>query len=1057
MDHVRSVVISLLSLPKEVGSVKPRRHPLCWLRAVLLPALLLCAATPAFALKPEKAFAHYVLNTWSIQDGLPQISALSLAQDRTGYLWVGTQNGLARFDGVRFVTYTPEDVPALPGIWIRALLADRRGRLWIGTYKGLALYEDGRFRAIPAADAAHFPSLDIFALSQQDDGSIVAGTSEGVFRVAGDQLLPMAGPRPALSLLPRHDGLWVGSAGVVERIAGGREVRLPLPLEAASAAVARLVDTQGQVWAGTSQGLYVLNAEGWQPVRADVVFDRSPVTAMLADHDGNLWVGSNAGLARFRHGALTEFVPDTQPRAFPQVTSALEDHEGNLWLGSQLNGIARLWNGWTQRYSTGEGLHDPIVWSLSPGVSPQGQPDGRVWVGSNDGLSLFEHGHFSLVVPGKALPHPQAYNVLAEADQVWIGTRRGLAVWRNGRVEIRPELAPMASAQINGIVRDRDGSVWFPTSDGLFHLVDGHLQRFGQPQGLQDPRVRVIAFDHDRHLLLGTQSGLWELYDGRVHQIPVQAELPTDLDVSAVLPLRDGRLAIGSLAGRVLIEAGHRWHTLGPKQGLAANSPFFLTEDTHGWLWIAGIRGISRVRVAELPTAAETTTRAVHGEMVLNERGDPNAGQQGFCCNGAGMSKGFLQGDVLWLPSRDGVVALDTRGITRNPWPPTLMIERLRTPQGWQTLPTASGTRTVLPASARDLGFEFTALSFQAPASVQLRYRLYGYDRGWHRLEDVRRRSANYTNLPPGDYTFEVIGANNAGVWSPHAATLRFRIQPLFHETWLFRLLLAALVAMLLYAGYRYQMQRYSRQRAALETQVQARTRELHAANARLENASQTDPLTGLRNRRYLANQIPADLSYYDRERKRSGEFDQVLVFALVDLDFFKRVNDLHGHRAGDQVLLQVSQVLGSLGRSSDYLARWGGEEFLLVFRPMPGRFLETLGNRIRTAVSTHAFDIGLAQPLHLTCSVGLSEYPLFHDAQQGLGWEQMVELADAALYWVKQHGRDGWAAFRPTTHTELPTLIRDLQQGVADLLDADRLQLLTSRPLSVDPATGAS
>ena len=633
--------------------------------------------------------------------------------------------------------------------------------------------------------------------------------------------------------------------------------------------------------------------------------------------------------------------------------------------------------------------------------------------------------------------------------QVWIGTRRGLVLWRDGQVRSLPALAAMDRAQINGIVRARDGSTWFPTSDGLFHLVDGNMQRIGQEQGLQDPRVRVMGFANGGQLLLGTQSGLWELRDGKVQRPLVQTGLPPDMDVSALLLLRDGRLVIGSFAERLLILAGNRWHTLGPKQGLPANSPFFLSEDSHGWLWIAGIRGVSRIRIAELPTAADgATTRAVHGELVLNERGDPNSGQQGYCCNGAGMSKGFMRDDVLWLPSRDGVVALDTRDIVRNPVPPALLIERLHTPQGWRTLPASGLGRMVLPASARDLGFEFTALSFQDPSSVQLRYRLHGYDRNWHRLEDSRRRSANYTNLPPGDYTFEVIGANNAGIWNPHPALLRFRIQPLFHETWIFRALLAALLAMLLYAGYRHQLQRHSRQRMELESQVQARTRELHAANARLEKASQTDPLTGLRNRRYLANQIPADLAYYDRERKRAGGYDQVLVFALVDLDFFKRVNDLHGHKAGDQVLLQVAQVLGSLARSSDYLARWGGEEFLLVFRPMEGRFLEIIGDRIRTAVSTHAFEIGLSQPVHLTCSVGLSEYPLFRDAQQGLGWEQMVELADAALYWVKGHGRDGWAAFRPTLHTELATLMRDLQQGVADLVQADRLQLLTSRPL---------
>jgi diguanylate cyclase (GGDEF)-like protein len=1085
--------------------MEPRR-PMRWLSAVLLsaqllPTLLLSTmlliSTPAWALKADKSFTHYVLNTWSIQDGLPQITALSLAQDRVGYLWVGTQSGLARFDGVRFVTYTPEDTPALPGIWIGALLSDRHGRLWIGTYKGLAFYDGQQFHKIIAADPVRYPSLNILALIEQADGQIVVGSSEGVFRVVNDRLVHVTGPKPALSLLSREDGLWVGSTGGVERIAAnGVIARLPLPSGSSSAAVSQVVDTQGQLWAGTSQGLFTLMRDGWYPVQANPTFDRSPVTALLADHDANLWVGSNEGLARFRNGVLTEFIPDSNPRAFAQVISALEDREGNLWLGSQLNGLARLWNGWTRRYSVGEGLNDRIVWSLSP------DPDGRhIWVGSNDGLSLFDQGHFQLVVPGNALPHPHAYNVLAERvlaaqpdvgnpkndgvvgslpsdatelplhgmtlesrasassapdsrlhipdSQVWIGTRRGLVLWRDGHVQSPPEVAPMARAQINGIVRPGDGSTWFPTSEGLFHLVDGKMQHIGQEQGLQDPRVRVMAFDKGGQVLLGTQSGLWELRDGKAQRPLLQTGLPPDMDVSALLRLHDGRLVIGSLAERLLILAGNHWHTLGPEQGLPANSPFFLAEDAHGWLWIAGIRGVSRVRVADLPTGADgSTTRAVHGELVLNERGDPNSGQQGFCCNGAGMSKGFLRDDVLWLPSRDGVVALDTRDIVRNPLPPALLIERLHTPQGWRTLPTSGVDRMLLPASARDLGFEFTALSFQDPASVQLRYRLQGYDKGWHRLEDPRRRSANYTNLPPGKYTFEVIGANNAGIWNPNPALLRFRIQPLFHETWLFRLLLAALLAMLVYAGYRYQVQRHAQQRTELEAQVQARTRELHAANAHLEKASQTDPLTGLRNRRYLANQIPADLAYYDRERKRSGEFDQVLVFALVDLDFFKRVNDEYGHKAGDQVLLQVAQVLGSLARSSDYLARWGGEEFLLVFRPMGGRFLETIGHRIRTAVSTHEFDIGLPQPLHLTCSVGMSEYPLFRDAQQGLGWEQMVELADAALYWVKGHGRDGWAAFRPTLHTDLATLMRDLQQSVTDLAQADRLQLLTSRPV---------
>ncbi|MFS8064530.1 MAG: two-component regulator propeller domain-containing protein, partial [Luteimonas sp.] len=802
---------------------------------ILTLAFLACVP-PVHALQADKAFDHDVIDTWSIEDGLPQISALCLAQDRTGYIWVGTQGGLARFDGVRFITYTPQNEPALAGVWIRTLLVDRRGRMWIGTYKGLAVYQDGRFSAVPAVDAKRYPTLDVHALVEQADGTIIAGSTDGVFQVSDDKLQPVPGPQPALSLLPDGDGVWVGSTGGVDRISRVGSVNFALPAAAASAAVSRLVRVGRQVWAGTSQGLFSLDVSldpalagsAWNPIQADPVFDRSPVTAMLTDHDGNLWVGSNAGLARFRDGHLTEFVPDTHPPAFRQVISAIEDREGNLWLGSQLNGLARVWNGWTRRYSEGEGLHDPIVWSLAP------DPDGRrLWVGTNDGLSLFDHGRFQLVVPGKALPHPNAYNLLAEPDQVWIGTRRGLVRWRNGRVESLPELAPLASAQVNGIVRADDGSLWVAGSDGVFRLHDGQLQRFGQAQGLRDPRVRVMRFLPDGRILLGTQGGLFELRDGIAHPLGLDTGLPPDTDVSALYVMRDGRLVVGTLAEKSYIEAGGRWHELGPAQGLPANSPFFIGQDDH-YLWLAGIRGITRVPVANLPDSARGHERPLHGELVLNERGDPNAGQQGYCCNGAGMSKGFLRGNTLWLPSRDGVVALDTTAIVKNPLPPSLLIERVHTSRGWRDLSAQHGALLALPATARDLGFEFTALSFQDPRSVQLRYRLHGYDRAWHRVEDPRRRSANYTNLSPGDYAFEVIGANNAGVWSRTPAILRFQIAPYFHETWLFRWLLAALLSAVLYAGYRYQLQRHRLQRGRLETEVQVRTRELHAANARL-------------------------------------------------------------------------------------------------------------------------------------------------------------------------------------------------------------------------------
>lgn len=233
-------------------------------------------------------------------------------------------------------------------------------------------------------------------------------------------------------------------------------------------------------------------------------------------------------------------------------------------------------------------------------------------------------------------------------------------------------------------------------------------------------------------------------------------------------------------------------------------------------------------------------------------------------------------------------------------------------------------------------------------------------------------------------------------------------------------------------------------QREALEGQVAERTRELNEANAQLEMASQTDPLTGLRNRRFLANQIAADLAFYDREQARLGSA-KALLFALVDIDHFKQINDTWGHAAGDRVLQQVSGVLTQLVRSGDYVVRWGGEEFLLIFRPIVRDNVPVLGERLRAAVAGHEYDIGDGRSLRVTCSIGLAEYPLFSAGEQRLGWEQTIELADAALYWVKSHGRDGWAALRPNADTdlELEQLMSGLREGAEAMVANGQLSLV--------------
>ncbi|MBS0194018.1 MAG: diguanylate cyclase [Proteobacteria bacterium] len=1000
------------------------------------------SALPAFALDPSKPFEQYVAHHWSIQDGLPQISVMAIAQDNDGYLWVGTQDGLARFDGVHFTTYTPESEPALPGIWIRALTTDRHGRVWIGTYKGLASYAGGHFSTyrLPGADARR--ELDVFAIATDAKDEVYAATDQGVLRVAGDGLVRTSiAFAPALSLLIRSDGQWIGGKSAVLHVQGGKSENLPLPGDAANIAVTRLVEAQGRLWAGTSQGLYYLQSGAWIKLD-DPRLDNSPIGALYEDRDGNLWVGTNAALVRIRDGQVVESYAGNPRDNYRNVISAYEDREGDLWLGSQVEGVIRVWNGWTRRYSTAYGLNDPVVWSLSRG------PDGTVWVGTSNGLSVLDHGRFRTVLEGSRLPHPHAYNLLAERDRVWIGTRHGLAVLNaDGSVETSQLFAPMAGAQINGIVRGPDGALWFPTTDGLFRLEhegqpDAHLRRYGPADGLGDPRVRAMLWQRDGRLLVGTQSGLFVMQGERFVPIGVDAGLPPGLDITALYQFPGGELAVGTMAEQMYVHGSGRWLSLGPEQGLPHNATFFMTVGDRGYLWIAGIRGIERLPVADILAVAHGHASHVRGEMILNERGDRDAGQQGYCCNGAGMSKGYIEdGHVLWLPSRDGVVALDTHGIVKNPVPPIPVIERVDTRDGSFTPATLPA---MLAADQRDLGFEFTAPSFQDPHSVQIRYRLRGYDTEWHDFTETGQRRANYTNLPPRAYVFEVMAANNAGLWNPTPARLSFAIRPHFHETHLFDALIALLILAIFSGGYHHQRQKHEAQRVALERMVVERTEQLNVSNARLENASQSDPATGLRNRRYLANQIPADLAFYDREQQREGKLDQAMLFVLVRLA--RRDRDAPGAESppiGDRSMQQIAQVLGALVRAGDYLARWDQAEILLILRPMGSRHIDVIGERILGAIRNHAFDGDGGAPLSLGCAVGIAEFPLYRDALRRPGWEQVVGLARAAMLWAARQGTHAWSAFRPTLRSDLGNLVNEMGDDPQPLIDNGRMQVL--------------
>ncbi len=991
-----------------------RRQPRGWrswrcLARLLLAALLLVLAAGAWALDPGKPYRDYMVDTWGVEKGLPQITVMAIAQDADGYLWIGTQAGLARFDGVQFRRFERGDVLNLDSM-IQALLADPQGRLWIGTAKGLLVLEHGRIRPLSApAGIAHFP-VGSLALPE---GRLVVGGPDGLYVPDGQGLRRLrALPGPVTSLLADGRVLWVGGPGQVLRIEDDRVQAFPLPAGLPGASVGHLARFDGDLWAGTRSGLLRLHAGRWQPVPGRDGGQVRAIEALAADRDGNLWLATPQYLERLRPGQAPERI-ENRPGSIA-IRALFEDQDGDLWLGSQTEGLARLWNGRARRLSSADGLTTPLLWSLS------GAPDGGVVVGTGNGVEIWRQGRFQRLVAGAGLPHPEAYSVLAEADLIWVGTRAGAAVLRAGQThaEIPPALAPLRGMQVHALLRDRAGNLWFGTTGGAFRLApDGRLTRYAEAEGLVDPRVRIVHETRDGRLLLGTAQGLYEWRDGQMSALASTDGAGADFGVTAITELGDGRLVVGSGSGsgkHLRIHDGKRWQALGSGNGLPENIPFHIAQVGND-LWVAGMQGVYRLALAELDHALADPQARVRARIIINSGFDRPGGQQDKCCNGMGSGRGLLRDGQLWLPTRDGALVVSTARLPPGPqWAPR--IEDVLV-DGKPLL--AEAGRLRLPLGARSLKIEFSMPALSPAQEPQLRYRLVGYDPDWVATEDPAQRQASYTNLPPGNYRFELADFSRddplAGL-----ATLALQLPPRLHETLAFRILLGLVLVVLVWLGYLALRLRYGRRQAELERVVRERTHDLQIANARLKELSFTDPLTGLHNRRYLSQQIPIDLSFYERDPAfRSGE--EAMVLALLDIDHFKRINDTWGHAAGDLVLEQLGQVLEDLKRSGDYAARWGGEEFLLVLRPLPRGRLAEIGQRLCRQMGSHIFDLGNGQQHRLTVSVGLVECPLFPQHPRLLGWDQLVTLADRALYAAKNAGRNRWMAYRPAADVAFP------------------------------------
>ncbi len=962
------------------------------------------------------------------QQGLQNPSITALTEDAHGYLYVGTTNGLYRYNGARFEAISLQGEDHSP--WVLALVPHPVDGIWVGTQAGLAFVHGNRARWARLEGESHRSVVNNICVDP--DGRAWVHGPKGLYRQGRDDRFTLDtesrtwGPK---RLVVGH-GPVVATAGNVlhHRKSNGAWIRRPTEGCSFDKVFALASDDQGVLWATLGRRVMRLEKDSnvWQELPHQL-----PET-LLGDAQYQPLPGGGLALLTLRslvRITSEHFEVMDRSKGLPEeeLLTVFEDRRGTLWMGG--NGLfRRLGSDKFQVFTEQEGLLDRRTWCVHRSRS------GRLFVATHRGIVTLENGRF------------------------------------------RP-LPGMGGIYVQRIIEDPTGGLWFVSNTQELYSL-----RPGSPQALKvrTPKEGVSMLlprpEGGADVLLPL-SGINYCADlTQVHRMsPVPNRPKVIPNTFFRLAFRDpsGRIAVSSSDGLHVLDKGI-WHSFRKQDGLLNDNLLNLRIGPDGTYWITylDVHGVTRARLEGstlrilshegegkgLPTDAvyDTLPRPDGGAWVLTNHGLVawHANRYRLFTTQDGIGSNDCNEGAIWEDEDGSIWFGTTRGLVRgrpmvgfDP-PPSVRLTGQTTSLGTRIFPHDPPV-TELPYRGAEITFSYAPRRLSEESVVRYQVCLSGHDQGWY---DNANPSAHYTGLREGTYTFLVRGRKPGESWGPEAS-LTFRILPPWYRTWWAWTLWCCSGAGILMALSQLRLHTLTHQRNLLNQEVLIRTREIQEAREALEVANEalraqtiTDPLTHLKNRRFLDLTLPEDLAraaqprpvHAERRQERSTED---LVFLLVDLDRFKVINDTHGHAAGDEVLRQAAGVLKTAMRDSDALVRWGGEEFLLLARNVDRRDGGQIAERIRSLVATHPFEVGLRSPLHITCSVGFAPFPL-EGSEGSLSWERVVDFADQCLYLVKRSGRNGWMGILDGRHANLPA--GDIH-GLQEAMDRGELEVATN------------
>jgi signal transduction histidine kinase/ligand-binding sensor domain-containing protein len=844
---------------------------------------------------PPVPLNQYVHDHWTEKDGLPQNGVYSLTLSPDGYLWFGTEEGIVRFDGVRFTVFDRTNTKALKSAWIRFLLQDEEGGMWISfsaSGAGAALYKDGLMHEYSKKEglrsntvgivyetrdsskwfihgssgisrlrngvmttfgqADGLPSDTVWAVSEDSHGDFWFVTPQGIARYDGKSFTLFSTqnglPQNRVWWInnggcifedSRHD-IWMATNGGLVKYSGGTMRTYTKSDGLLENRVYEIrEDRDGVLWFVTLSGINTFSAGKMVSYRSPASFDA--VNECFVEGDGTLWLATGRGLWRFKDGAFDDFGLKNG-MADESCRSVLVDKEGSVWFGSEADGLHRLRKGKFVTYGKERGLKDEV---LSCAFEDS---RGGLWLGSQTGgIARMSGGTTTVFDEKSGIPRTVKGVYEAPDGGMWFAASDGLYTLRNGRMTKQSMGPGPDSTQLRGAVFRKSGQLVVADVRGVYCLQGGRWEKLIDrviPGG-----ISAIAEDADQNLWIGTYgTGVYRYGNDSLTKFTSEQGF-AGIRIYAIFPDAEGAVWVGTADNGVYLYSAGKFTQFTPENGFFEYGVGSIIEDNVGSMWFAGNKGVYRIRRQALVDFAGGRSTS----YTFDSYGTAD-GMKSRETNVIGQPSVWKMNDgKIVFTTVAGAAIVDPAKIALNTVPPRVVLERFSADNAARDLKTAID----LPPGTGNLEFQYVGISFIGSDRVQYRYRLAGYENDW--VNPGNRNVAYYTHLGPGSYTFRVIAANADGVWDSTGASVAFSIQPHFYESrWFYGLALIGF----LFGGpslYFMRVRQLKRREQELARLVDDRTKELRGA---LDNLKETQNQLVLSEKMASLGQLTAGIAH---------------------------------------------------------------------------------------------------------------------------------------------------------------------------------------------------